>query len=698
MTEADNDTEVLDPTRTGNRHTESSLGWGKMESGEGSFGDDVVTSEGAARRYEITGLLGRGGMGEVHSALDERVGRSVALKVLHGSAQSSVEQHNRFRREARVQGKLEHPGIVPVYDLDRDAAGRSYIVMKRVAGVTLEAIVRGLHEGDEEMLREYPQHRLLSAFLQACLAIEYAHAKGVVHRDIKLSNLMLGDFGEVYVLDWGIAKIAGDAEIARERGTGERPVNLATRHDDVLGTLGYMAPEQIADSTGVDGRADVYALGVVLFALLARDRLHRQRDPIELATATQEGVDARPSVRSPHLGIAPELDVICDKATRVDPSDRYQSARELHDAVQRFLQGDRDKRLRMEIAANHLDAAHAALAASDAGEPADSRRVALREAGRALALHPTSEKAAALVTRLMLTPPDGIPPEVEEETQALSEDELSRIGRIGAVILVGAVLGVTALFTWMGVRSWLQVGLFLGPLLAGGIVAVSSKWVGHRVLGNLIAGACIAVSIAAASRLAGSLWIPPMVAMVYIAYVIPTHGLGRVRLICIAMAFVGVLTPWLLELTGVIPSQYVFSDGVAYVQPSAITLAPERVELGLMLGCLSMLGIAAAGLWHFSQSDMKSRRQLQLIAWQLRQLAPRVGQTNDGTSPETPAVDTLRPPAGAAPRTKPLPKTNDVAMPPNDLVVVPPTKSGARAVDAPTQDMPTRATRSPTRG
>src|SRR5690606_21829475 len=212
-----------------------------------------------AERYRLRRLIGRGGMGEVHLAQDARVGRSVALKVMRPEDASYPEAKARFLREARVQGQLEHPSIVPVYDLDHDDKGEVFFVMRRVAGVTLDQVIKGLRKDDPLMVERFSMRRLLSALQQVCLALDYAHTRGVIHRDIKPSNLILGEFGEVYVLDWGIAKVVGVAD--GDGVVGDLTPGLeATRHGDVLGSIGYMAPEQLSASSEVDPRADVYAL------------------------------------------------------------------------------------------------------------------------------------------------------------------------------------------------------------------------------------------------------------------------------------------------------------------------------------------------------------------------------------------------------------------------------------------------------
>jgi eukaryotic-like serine/threonine-protein kinase len=195
-------------------------------------------------RYAFGDVIGRGGMGEVFRARDAPIGRTVAVKRLKATSAEAVA---RFMREAQVQGRLEHPAIVPVHELGEDERG-PFFVMKQLAGVTLELT-----------LGEKSRQQLLRAFVDVCLCIEFAHTRGVVHRDLKPANIVLGEFGEVYVLDWGIARVIGDADTWGEAISGSE-----TQVGAIIGTPGYMSPEQCGGEQ-VDARADVYALGCILY-------------------------------------------------------------------------------------------------------------------------------------------------------------------------------------------------------------------------------------------------------------------------------------------------------------------------------------------------------------------------------------------------------------------------------------------------
>lgn len=243
-------------------------------------------------RYLLGREVGRGGMGSVWEAEDPELGRVVALKVLD-LPDASGDLAARLKREARVLARIEHPGVVPVHDVGTLPDGRPWYAMKLVRGERLDAAAALL-----PTLRER-----LRLFLRVCEPVAFAHARGIVHRDLKPSNVMVGPFGEVLVLDWGIARLL--EEEASERRPGP-PVALAaepreprgapaagTAAGTVLGTPGYMAPEQARGEAGVDARADVWALGVLLRGLVGPEALRARRLAAVVAKATAERREER---------------------------------------------------------------------------------------------------------------------------------------------------------------------------------------------------------------------------------------------------------------------------------------------------------------------------------------------------------------------------------------------------------------------
>jgi serine/threonine protein kinase len=257
------------------------------------------SAPGEQDRYEIGTLIGEGGMGSVYLAHDRELDRDVALKVLRDPA-PTMEERERLLREARILASLEHPGIVPIHDVGTLSDGRLFYVMKRVRGERFDDFVRAPHSRTE----------LLRAFLQLCDAVAFAHAAGVIHRDLKPQNVMLGAFGEALVLDWGVAK----ASRARS------PV-IESAASTAAGTPGYMAPEQM---NGVsDERADVYGLGGLLFFLLTGQHP-------SAGTTTDRQWPSGCNVPSP-------LRAICERARAEVQTARYQSVASMAADVVNYL-------------------------------------------------------------------------------------------------------------------------------------------------------------------------------------------------------------------------------------------------------------------------------------------------------------------------------------------------------------------------
>ncbi|MGH8573248.1 MAG: serine/threonine-protein kinase, partial [Gammaproteobacteria bacterium] len=194
--------------------------------------------------YSLRGEVGAGGVGRVLLGFDERIGREVAIKEMHADAESMDPRiHARFLREAQITGRLEHPGIVPVYDLGTTAKGSPFYVMRLVRGDTLSKALAACTAGRAEA-QLAKRLQLLGTFIDICEAMAYAHSRGVVHRDLKPGNVVLGAFGETILLDWGLAKLAAEADAAAVgtvRIADERPADL-TRQGAIMGTPAYMAP------------------------------------------------------------------------------------------------------------------------------------------------------------------------------------------------------------------------------------------------------------------------------------------------------------------------------------------------------------------------------------------------------------------------------------------------------------------------
>ena len=570
---------------------------------------------GVNARYQVGAILGRGGMGEVLSARDEQIGRAVAIKRLRIES-PTPEVLARFLREARIQGRLEHPAIVPVHELSHEPGEEPFFVMRRLTGTTLGDVLALLAAGDPKATLLFGRKRLLRAFVDVCLAIEYAHTRGVVHRDLKPANIVLGDFGEVYVLDWGIAKIeeevAGRASFSDIDTIEETPNTVV---GSILGTPGYIAPEQIRGDVDLDGRADVYALGCILFEVLAHEPLH-PRGQGALATALS-GVDARPSMRAPTRDLPPELDAICVAATAAERGARFPTARALGDAVQRYLDGDRDVELRRQLARAELAAARGALAIGDGD---DQRRFAMRAAARALALDPTDREPADLVGLLMLEPPREVPREVDVELERLDLESLRGSARFGALAALAYLFFFPILY-WIGYReNWYLVA---GPAICAFIIYVEvvvaqknpylSGYLaigGHLVMFVLLSRIVTPVVLGAG----------PGVIMVML---LATHPRLIPTWLLAGIAAAATMMPWFLEWLGVMPSTISVSGRTILLHTAAGTLDHVATIVGLILYILGLLALATVLSTSQDGERRAVRRTLQIQAWQLKQLVPR---------------------------------------------------------------------------
>jgi eukaryotic-like serine/threonine-protein kinase len=280
----------------------------------------------AETKYRLLEELGRGGMGTVFLAEDRVLGRKVALKVV-GTGASDPAAAARMLREARVIARLEHPGIVPVHDAGTLPDGRMFYAMKRVDGRRLDEIAAGS-----------PLPERLRTFQKVCEAVAFAHAHGVLHRDLKPENVMVGPFGEVLVMDWGVARMI---EVASEAAPPAPSASTpeATADGTLVGTPAYMSPEQAAGRTDVGTTADVYALGGLLYFLLTG------RPPFEADVARRrargEANLEPPPARHADASVPAALDAICARAMASRPEARYASAEEVSADVARYLDGSR---------------------------------------------------------------------------------------------------------------------------------------------------------------------------------------------------------------------------------------------------------------------------------------------------------------------------------------------------------------------
>ncbi|MDQ3037828.1 MAG: serine/threonine protein kinase [Myxococcota bacterium] len=313
----------------------------------------LVASPGEPR-YRNVRTLGEGGMGEVALVEDLDIGRTVALKRLRGQDAQGAALVARFVDEVRTIGSLEHPNIVPIHDVGVDEHGRYFFVMKFVDGETLEAIVEKLRAGDVEARRVYTVQRRVEIFVGLLRALQYAHARGVVHRDVKPANIMVGRFGEVVLMDWGVARPIGkaDADAARARVSPAEmhaaPSRASETHDGALiGTPLYMSPEQAAgDNDALDARSDLYSACVVLHELLGLRHLREAKSGSLAELLSAIASDDAPEVHlmfgahaSNPQGVPAELTHFLHKGLARDRAKRWSSADEMMLELEAILDG-----------------------------------------------------------------------------------------------------------------------------------------------------------------------------------------------------------------------------------------------------------------------------------------------------------------------------------------------------------------------
>ena len=568
----------------------------------------------ATARYKMGARIGQGGMGEVVVAFDEHIGREVAVKRMRSVA-PSPEELARFVREARVQGRLQHPTIVPVHDIAVDRDGRPFFVMKRLTGTEMNDLLKQLRSGDDPDAAG-TRKRLLRAFVDVCLAVEFAHSRGIIHRDLKPANIMLGDFGEVYVLDWGVARAITDADDdSGVTPSVEQDLKLdtgETREGTVLGTPAYMAPEQLVGERAGPA-ADIYALGCILFEIVAGEALHKRTRSLGQAF---EIVDPKPSTR--RQDSPPELDAICERAIKIDPGSRYASARALGDAVLAFIDGDRDVAMRQNLARQHITEARDALARGDAEE---HRRTAMRAAGRALALDPTASEAADLVAQIMLLPPKQVPAEVERGLAAIDLETGRSQGRLAAMAVLG-YLAFVPLLMWTGVRDPRVVILFALLAIASSIQVFWLTRKEHITSAGIYVNACInAVLIALVARMVGPFIIAPSLVITTLLAYASHPQFGRIRILAVILGC-AVAVPWTLELAGVLSPTYHFRDGEIVLSSPIIEFTAEPTQLAFALLLVSLVTVVALLSRSIALRQRAVNRKLELQAWHLRQIVP----------------------------------------------------------------------------
>jgi len=311
-----------------------------------------ITSAGT--RFRILRPHARGGLGEVFVAEDGELHREVALKEIQDRHADNPASRARFMLEAEITGGLEHPGIVPVYGLGTYADGRPFYAMRFIRGDSLKDAIDRFYKEDRPQdsgERAVEFRKLLGRFVDVCNAIAYAHSRGVLHRDLKPGNIMLGKYGETLVVDWGLAKPTG---LKDDKSTDEAPLQASAQSGtaetvagSAIGTPQFMSPEQAAGRLDQLGPgSDVYSLGATFYVLLTGKPPFSEADVGQILNKVQRGAFPAPCQVNPT--VSPALEAICLKAMATKPDERYQTVQALSDELERFLADDERRRIEAE--------------------------------------------------------------------------------------------------------------------------------------------------------------------------------------------------------------------------------------------------------------------------------------------------------------------------------------------------------------
>ena len=575
----------------------------------------LISDVGLDDRYNLGTLLGRGGMGEVRNATDLRIHRDVAVKLLR-SANPDEDTKARFLREAQVQGRLEHPAIPPVHDLGTDSDGQPYFVMKKLAGTTLFEVLEARSSSDA-IATKFPRRQLLTRLVDVCLAVEFAHSKGIVHRDLKPANIMLGEYGETYVLDWGLARVTNDDFPAVKALSGEVEAGH-TAVGALLGTPGYMAPEQ-ARGELVDARADVYALGCILYEILTGTQaLPRGMAAIEATLSTSSH---RPSKR---VDIPPELDDLCAHATAQDREKRP-TARELANGIQAYLDGDRDVERRRELAAEHVERAQKLLALP--GE--DARADAMREASRAVVLDATNTAAGDILAKLVLQAPETIPAGALAEADLARARSRQKILRMAAVTYASIVGLLGIMFLFPVIHAWpialsmslcAAMAVFYHVLSREPLPMRSPRFVSILVLntmllisGAYVFGPLLFLPIFIVGSLAGMVMAPT----------------GYSPALIVGAHTIAFLVPVVLELAGIGPQTFEIVGGKMILTPYAVELTPHGAIAVVFITMMSQFANSTALGFSERRTQEHALNLVHAQSWHFKQLLPKAGASDE---------------------------------------------------------------------
>ncbi|RME84061.1 MAG: serine/threonine protein kinase [Planctomycetota bacterium] len=289
-------------------------------------------------------ILGQGGFGSVYEVMEPFSGRMVALKILSPPKAVQDSAQKRFRREIQITALLEHPNIIPLYESGYLENGNLYYIMRKLEGGNLRQYIDRLKKNWIEKKERPSLSESMEIFLKICDAMSYAHSKGVIHRDLKPSNIALGTFGEVLVLDWGLAKCKSVEDLVDGMGINQAELGeKITYQGSTIGTPGYMPPEQ-AKNAEVDQRSDIYTMGVILYELVTLERPFLGASAQERYMYSLISKPIPPHLRNSDLKISPKLSSIILKALEKEPQDRYATVLDFKKAILNYLEEDKKRK------------------------------------------------------------------------------------------------------------------------------------------------------------------------------------------------------------------------------------------------------------------------------------------------------------------------------------------------------------------
>ncbi|VGO20679.1 serine/threonine-protein kinase [Pontiella sulfatireligans] len=308
------------------------------EMGEKEINPSLHSLSQVTQRYQSAELIAEGGMKRIFKVYDARAKRPLAMAMLRDDAPEDLRDP--FIHEAWLTALLDHPNIMTIHDVGVKTPGQPYFTMDLKQGDSLRELIEKLHAGDRKMQARYPLEALLQIFIKVCDAVSYAHSLHVLHLDLKPANVQIGEYGQVLVCDWGLGRVLGGDDLQELDRMLFNPDLLGSTNlfGQIKGTLGYMAPEQLAEDMELDARTDIYGLGCILYSLLTLLR-PLTGDDEEILKRTKDGAIVSPTERTPEREIPKSLSAVVMKALATNPAQRYGSVDALRTEVHRYLTG-----------------------------------------------------------------------------------------------------------------------------------------------------------------------------------------------------------------------------------------------------------------------------------------------------------------------------------------------------------------------